>query len=151
MSGPRQSLLVNILLSAGVSAGTLALAEAWARRTETRPTATATRQALAWKADFYTIQAAAADWPAGREFNRDGVRDRAHAPEKPDGVRRIICLGDSVTFGPDGHPEQAYPQILQEKLDALGPGHEVFNLSLSGWATTQEHTAYTQIAPRYGP
>jgi HEAT repeat protein/lysophospholipase L1-like esterase len=151
MSGPRQSLLVNILLSAGVSAGTLALAEAWARHTEAPLTATSTRQALAWKADFYTIRAADADWPAGREFNRDGVRDRAHAPEKPDGVRRIVCLGDSVTFGPDGHPEQAYPQILQEKLDAIGPGYEVFNLSLWGWATTQEHTAYTQIARRYRP
>src|SRR5689334_15060390 len=100
MSGPRQSLLVNLLLSLGVTAGTLALAELWARRTEKpRPAAGAPR-ALDWKADFYTIQPAAADWPPTREFNRDGVRDRAHAPEKPDGVRRIVCLGDSVTFGP---------------------------------------------------
>lgn len=151
MSGPRQSLAVNLLLSVGVGAGTLALAETWARwREPARPPAPSAR-ALEWKADFYTIKPAAADWPPGREFNRDGIRDRPHAPEKPDGVRRVVCLGDSVTFGPDGHPEQAYPQVLQEKLDAITPGVEVFNVSLWGWATTQERTAYLKIARPYHP
>jgi HEAT repeat protein/lysophospholipase L1-like esterase len=151
MAGPRRALAANVLLSIGVTLGTLGTAELVARYTErTRPTENRA-QAIEWKADFYTIKPAEADWPAGREFNRDGMRDRAHAVETPDSTRRVVFLGDSVTLGPDGHPEQAYPQIVQARLDARGPGVEVFNVSLWGWATTQERVAYQRVVRKYHP
>jgi lysophospholipase L1-like esterase len=93
----------------------------------------------------------ATGWPPWQDFNRDGVRDRAHALEKPEAVHRVICLGDSVTFGPDAHAEDAYPQRLQAELDARGPYAEVFNLSLWGWSTYRERLAYEQIGRRYRP
>ena len=35
-------------------------------------------------------------------------------------------------------PEEAYPQVLQDRLDARGERVEVFNVALGGWSTRQE-------------
>jgi HEAT repeat protein/lysophospholipase L1-like esterase len=90
-------------------------------------------------------------WPRNEAFNRDGVRDRAHAVEKPEGVRRVVCLGDSVTLGYPGPPEEAYPRVLEKRIEAEGPGVEVFNVALMAWSTRQERLAYERIARKYRP
>ena len=99
------------------------------------------------------------DTPDGRTFwvvraeghNRDGMRDREHPVEKPAGVTRIICLGDSVTVGHGVQRSQSYPYILESFLGQLGLPVEVFNIAAPGWATHQEATAYREIARRYRP
>jgi HEAT repeat protein/lysophospholipase L1-like esterase len=153
---PRQSLLQNILLSLTVTVVVLGAAEGLARLAEGRrkPIAPEQRPLIwdeGWHGEFYTMRSNAVGWPPWEEFNRDGVRDRTHAKEKADGIWRVVFLGDSVTVGPDGKPNDAYPRILQEKLDGLGPGVEVFNVSLWGWATRQERIAYQRIARPYHP
>jgi hypothetical protein len=48
-------------------------------------------------------------------------------------------------------PEEAYPQVLQDLLDARGRQAEVFNVAFSGWSTRQERIAYERIGRRYHP
>jgi len=155
-AAPRPSLAGNLALSLVVSLAFLGLAEGLARLVERpRKVVPPEKRVLVWDegwhGEFYTMKSSAVGWPPWEEFNRDGVRDRTHAKEKPAGTWRVVCLGDSVTVGPDGRPQDAYPQILQARIDALGPGVEVFNVSLWGWATRQERIAYPRIVRRYRP
>ena len=62
-----------------------------------------------------------------------------------------MILGDSVTLGYGLRPEQAFPQVLQDLLDARGRPAEVFNVAFSGWSTRQERIAYERIGRRYRP
>lgn len=64
---------------------------------------------------------------------------------------RIVALGDSVTFGFGVLREQAYPAALESILNEGGGHVEVFNVSLFGWSTQQERTAYHRIARKYNP
>lgn len=45
---------------------------------------------------------------------------------------RIVALGDSLTAGLGLRPEQAYPALLQERLDVRGLQYEVVNAGVSG-------------------
>lgn len=87
----------------------------------------------------------------GKGFNSDGMRDREHTVEKPPGVYRIICLGDSVTFGHRVRRDQTYCHLLESFLRQLGLKVEVFNIATSGWSTRQEVTAYRVIGRKYQP
>ncbi len=153
----RQSLAVNLVLSASVLALLVVALEGGARLVAARAPA---RPRVAeyiwdwermWEGDFYTVGSAAVGWPPWEEFNADGLRDRAHAEEHPPRTLRLAFLGDSVTFG-DGLPaEAAYPQVLQERLWAQGRRIEVFNVALWGWSTRQARLAYERIVRRYRP
>jgi acyl-CoA thioesterase I len=45
---------------------------------------------------------------------------------------RIVILGDSLTAGLGLAPEQAYPALLQRRLDAAGLKYQVVNAGVSG-------------------
>ena len=45
---------------------------------------------------------------------------------------RIVILGDSLTAGLGLAPEEAYPALLQKRLDAVGLKYEVVNAGVSG-------------------
>jgi acyl-CoA thioesterase-1 len=49
--------------------------------------------------------------------------------------RRIIVLGDSITAGYGLDPSEAYPALLQRKVDAAGLGYTVVNAGVSGDTT----------------
>ena len=46
--------------------------------------------------------------------------------------RTILIFGDSITAGYGIEPNNAFPAIIQNKIDSLGMGHEVINGGLSG-------------------
>ncbi|HET9453753.1 MAG TPA: arylesterase [Gemmatimonadaceae bacterium] len=52
------------------------------------------------------------------------------APRRP--RQTILVVGTSLTAGLGLEPEQAYPAILQEKLDSAGLDYEVVNAGVSG-------------------
>ena len=87
----------------------------------------------------------------GPGFNSDGIRDRQHDVQKPPGVHRIVCLGDSVTAGHGVRRSGTYAFLLESFLRQLGLKVEVFNIAASGWSTRQEAAAYQVIARRYDP
>jgi acyl-CoA thioesterase-1 len=45
---------------------------------------------------------------------------------------RIVCLGDSLTAGLGVAPDEAYPALLQKRLEAAGYRYEVVNAGVSG-------------------
>jgi acyl-CoA thioesterase-1 len=55
----------------------------------------------------------------------------APAPDT-DGRPRVVTLGDSLTAGLGLAPEEAYPTLVQEKVDAAGLGFRVVNAGVSG-------------------
>jgi len=154
---PRQRLLPNVLLSLAVTVLFAGGLEGVARLLEShQPSTPPVADYISdwekkWHGEFYIMQSSAVGWPPWEKFNGDGVRDRSHALEKPQGVKRVVCLGDSVTLGYGIRSEEAFPQVLQEVLDERGPGVEVFNVALSGWSSRQQRTAYRRIARKYQP
>jgi acyl-CoA thioesterase-1 len=57
----------------------------------------------------------------------------AHAAEG--GKKRIVVLGDSITAGYGLERHEAYPALLQKKVDEAGLGFEVANAGVSGDTT----------------
>jgi lysophospholipase L1-like esterase len=69
---------------------------------------------------------------AGVEINSLGVRGPEIHDPKPPGLWRVICLGDSCTFG----AARSYPQILQSMLDEQAPGaFEIVNGGVIGYTS----------------
>ena len=99
-----------------------------------------------WGGDFYTLKP-----DPGRQINTDGLRDRQRSVDRAEGVLRIVCLGDSVTFGYGVARVESYPAVLEDMLTDAGHRVEVLNVALPGWSTRQQRIAYEQIARRYQP
>lgn len=60
----------------------------------------------------------------------------AQEPTKANGAKkRIVVLGDSITAGYGLDPQEAYPAILQKKIDAAGLPYVVANAGVSGDTT----------------
>jgi len=51
------------------------------------------------------------------------------------GQKNILMFGDSITAGYGLSEEQAYPALIQDKIDSLGLDHNVINAGLSGETT----------------
>ena len=66
--------------------------------------------------------------------NSRGLRDGEHPLERSPGVRRIVVLGDSFTWGWGVNNNQAFPQILESRL----PRTEIVNLGVSAFGLRQE-------------
>ena len=72
----------------------------------------------------------------GRPINKLGFREREVNPVKLPGVRRVICLGDSVSA--QGQP--GYSQYLHEMLTNAPPDGgkwEAFNMGVYGYSAMQ--------------
>ncbi|HEY1121388.1 MAG TPA: GDSL-type esterase/lipase family protein, partial [Haloferula sp.] len=61
------------------------------------------------------------------------------AQDAPDatggGKKRIVVLGDSITAGYGLDPQEAYPALLQKKIDAASLPYTVTNAGVSGDTT----------------
>jgi acyl-CoA thioesterase I len=59
------------------------------------------------------------------------------AAGQADGRRTIVFLGDSITagYGLEDHTRQAFPGLIQRKIDAAGLPYRVVNAGLSGDTT----------------
>jgi hypothetical protein len=81
--------------------------------------------------------------------NNHGWRDEERSFKKLAGEKRILVLGDSITFGlivPD-----TYTRILERKLRDRGNNVEVLNMAYAGWGTDQELEALKHEGIRYAP
>lgn len=77
--------------------------------------------------------------------NAQGLRaDREITREKPPGVHRVLCLGDSFTFGPFVDNHETYSAQLQGLLNAArADSVQVINAGFSGW-TLPDQLDYLQ-------
>jgi acyl-CoA thioesterase-1 len=70
---------------------------------------------------------------AGNPVPSDAAAHEARETPRPDERRPlIVVLGDSLTAGLGLQPSEAYPAIVQERLDEAGMGLAVVNRGVSG-------------------
>src|SRR5262249_42515112 len=70
-------------------------------------------------------------------LNAEGFRGENFREAKPEGIYRIISLGDSWTFGTSVGQYQTYPALLEAELNRLDlrKRYEVINLSVPGYSS----------------
>jgi lysophospholipase L1-like esterase len=81
------------------------------------------------------------EWGGSRvRINQRGLRGPLVAPEKPEGTRRVLFLGDSVTFGFGiEQTDDVFPFRVGRALErALGTRVEVVNAGVGGWSPWQQ-------------
>lgn len=87
--------------------------------------------------------------------NRAGFRDVDRAVEKPAGVIRVACLGDSYTYGQGVKQEDVFPtrleKLLATELSATGKRYESLNFGVSGYCAWQERGLYNEVVRAYKP
>ena len=88
-------------------------------------------------------------------INSQRLRDREFTTTKPDGVYRILLLGDSMTFGWGARYEDTYAKVLEKMLNESPPdGHqrfEVINTGVGNYNTVQEVAYFKQYGVQYEP
>lgn len=86
------------------------------------------------------------------EINSYGMRDREHTVEKPEGVFRILVLGDSFMEALQVGFEESLPHLLETRLAQQWPRRvEVLNASVSGWGTDDELKYLTEYGVHFKP
>ena len=87
------------------------------------------------------------EWTAVVRTNDRGLRaDRSYGP-KPEGVSRVIALGDSFTFSGGTSFLEAWPAVLERLLNSDGNSagaFEVVNTGHPGWGTVQQATWFAR-------
>jgi len=77
--------------------------------------------------------------PGKQDINSQGFRDREFNPGKEEGVYRIVCMGDSITFGWPTEIDNTYPNTLERLLAERfrEKRFEVINAGVPGYTTFQ--------------
>ena len=89
--------------------------------------------------------------PDGRvdyRINNLGCRGEDITVEKRPGRKRVLCLGDSFTFGEGVRENDAWPQRLGK---ILGPGYEVINAGVQGNDLDNEAAFLLQYGRQLSP
>ncbi|HVP57036.1 MAG TPA: GDSL-type esterase/lipase family protein [bacterium] len=97
-------------------------------------------------------------------INSKGLRDKEYPYAKPDGTVRILCLGDSYTFGDGVNADECFAKVLEAKLNADsgqqgnrqgnqqgGRRWEVINAGVPGTGTANELAFFNVEGWRYRP
>jgi hypothetical protein len=87
-----------------------------------------------------------------RPVNALGYRDFERTLEKPEGLRRVVCIGDSFTWGASVLFDDAWPQRVERLLarERREPW-EAVNLAESGLNAVQEASRLASEGFAYGP
>ena len=86
------------------------------------------------------------------ELNSHGLRDDEIPYNKPAGEKRILVLGDSVTFGWGVSQGETFSDRMEYLLNELPGGRwQVINSGVNGYNTEQESTYLRIEGMRYSP
>lgn len=83
------------------------------------------------------------------QINADGLRDDEHRRLR-DGRRRLVFLGDSLTFGWGVEQDATFAALLERMLDARTPT-EVVNFGTGNYNTSQEVALFLDKGLAYEP
>jgi len=89
------------------------------------------------------------------KINSDGFRDREYTRAKGKNVFRILCLGDSSTFGINMALSKVYHKKLEHRLNKDFGSHnvrfEVINAGAAGYSSLQGLYLYKYKGSKYHP
>jgi lysophospholipase L1-like esterase len=84
--------------------------------------------------------------------NSQGLRDYEYTIRKARNTTRIICLGDSVTFGQGVNLSDSFSKVLERKLNLNSTRrYEVLNFGVFGYGTLNELELLERKALNYSP
>lgn len=85
--------------------------------------------------------------------NSRGFRGSEEYGSKPDGIYRIVCLGDSWTYGVMVNDHETYPAQLCRLLNAASPRRrfEVLNLGCVGYSSYQGKVLFRRCVRELAP
>ncbi|MDF1838939.1 MAG: GDSL-type esterase/lipase family protein, partial [Planctomycetota bacterium] len=81
-------------------------------------------------------------------INSLGFRDPERNYPKPEGVKRVVFLGDSVTWGWGVDDGERFSDLLEHRL---GKGVESINMGVPGYGTGQQFWNLEKFGWRYQP
>jgi hypothetical protein len=82
--------------------------------------------------------------------NKDGFRFESVPREKPEGVKRLLVLGDSFTAAGSLIYKETLPGRIQERLQGF-EDWEVISLAVGDWGTGQQLLAMNEYGLAYDP
>jgi GDSL-like lipase/acylhydrolase family protein len=86
------------------------------------------------------------------KINSFGFRDEEHERKKPNGTIRVLCLGDSFTFGWGVKVEETFLKRLERTLQVRsGRPVEVINAGVPGWGLAQYDRYLKRDGLEYSP
>ncbi len=85
------------------------------------------------------------------DINSHGLREREIGYQKPEGVTRILVLGNSVTVGFEVPREQVFTRVMEEELARLGCKAQVLNAACRGWGSDQALLYLRREGLKYRP
>ena len=85
-------------------------------------------------------------------LNSLGIREAEFPALRPPGQTRVLCLGDSITFGYGLPYESAWPKLLEARLRQRYAGKDIFCINAAGNAATthQALALYRETARDFG-
>lgn len=85
-------------------------------------------------------------------ISKEGLRDRTFSKVKPEGIKRVITIGDSITFGYGVERKDSYPKVMEKLLNDKEPGKwEVINFGVPGVNASQYIAALIKRGLEYDP
>ncbi|MCB0832926.1 MAG: SGNH/GDSL hydrolase family protein, partial [Bacteroidetes bacterium] len=72
-------------------------------------------------------------------INSHGMRDREYTVQKPDGIFRILVIGNSCTYGWGVYQDSTYSKVLEQLLNRnhAAQQYEVMNAGVIGYSISQ--------------
>ena len=84
--------------------------------------------------------------------NSHGLRERELPLARAPGTRRVVFIGDSVTFGPGVSDDQPYARLLESALNEGGAGPiETVHAGVVGYNSIQELARLQNVGLAYQP
>ncbi|MBI5851257.1 MAG: SGNH/GDSL hydrolase family protein [Planctomycetes bacterium] len=98
---------------------------------------------------FWRLRAGA----TGLRVNELGLRGALPRGAKSAGDFRVLCVGDSSTFGIGVREEESWPRVLERSLQDETPRRRVAAIvaALPGWSTWQDRRLLEREATRFAP
>lgn len=91
-------------------------------------------------------------WVEKARINGHGLRGREVPRRKPAGTVRILCAGDSGTFGWGVRDDETYPAYLQKRLNEKGAvTYETINAGVPGYSSHQVLGLLRRLLPELKP
>lgn len=91
---------------------------------------------------------AESDYPYRMVTNASGLRRKEQLTEKQPGTVRVLCIGDSFTFGPYVSNQDTFPSIAEELLNHSQSNHkfEILNAGVVGYFLRRQKDLYISQA-----